>query len=356
MTEQSGFFADGVGDIRRYSQAHLAAALMLFARNGVSHVFGNGCQVAVTTPATRAVTVADGCAILQGYYYQNDATITLPIAAADATNPRIDRVVLRLDALGDRAITALVVTGTPAATPAAPSLVRSGGLYDIGLATLLLPANAETVSAVTDTRMTAETCGYIEPWRVSQTSLYPTGPVNMQGQKVINIGAPLAGSDACTFQAAYDLYSDAIQSRNYAGDLQPFAGSVAGLQDLGADHSNPATGKHIYGRVANAGGPIEWLLCNGAEVRKETFGVETRDIGYLDLYARIVDTYGSATGGGLFFRLPNFEGAVMGFYKAGARGYDLIGQRVPGVTAQLVSEGGAEIPAHLTVGGVLVKV
>jgi hypothetical protein len=248
MTEQSGFFADGVGDIRRYSQANLAEALRLFARNGVSHIFGNGCQVAVTTPATRAVTVADGVALIQGYYYQNDATITLPIAAADATNPRIDRVVLRLDALGERAIEALVVTGEPAATPAAPALVRSGGLYDIGLATLLLPANAETVSAVTDTRMIAETCGYIEPWRVSQTSFYPTAAVNMQGQKITNLAAPAAGSDACTFQIAYDLYTDAVQSRIFAGDLVPMAGAPGGLEDLGADHSNPASGKHIYGR------------------------------------------------------------------------------------------------------------
>lgn len=355
MTEQSGFFADGVGDIRRYSQAHLAAALMLFARNGVSHIFGNGCQVAVTTPATRAVTVADGCALIQGYYYQNDATITLPIAAADATNPRIDRVVLRLDALGDRAITALVVTGTPAATPAAPALVRSGGLYDIGLATLLLPANAETVSAVTDTRMIAETCGYIEPWRVSQTSFYPTAAVNMQGQKITNLATPTANGDACTLGVAHTLWESAIQSANFAGDLVPMAGAPGMLEDLGADHSNPASGKHIFGRRVNSG-DVEWLLCNGAEVRKTTFGVESRDIGYGDLYTAIGDAYGTPSGGSLFFRIPNFEGAVMGFYKAGATGFEIIGQRVPQLPVTMTVGGGAEIPAHLTVGGMLVKV
>ena len=92
--------------------------------------------------------------------YLNDAAFPLQVTAADATYPRIDRVVLRLDlTLNVRKINLKVLKGIPAAVPQPPALTRNENIYDLSLAQLSIVANATTVSTVTDERVDASVCG-----------------------------------------------------------------------------------------------------------------------------------------------------------------------------------------------------
>lgn len=92
----------------------------------------------------------------QGMYFAlNDATVNLAIAAANATNPRIDIVVLQvLDSQysGTSNLAQLaVVTGTAAASPVAPAAPSNS----ITLAQIAVAANATSITSsnITDTRV-----------------------------------------------------------------------------------------------------------------------------------------------------------------------------------------------------------
>lgn len=102
-----------------------------------------------------SVNVAAGAAWIRGsesatqgaYHVVSDAVVNLPIATADATNPRLDLVVVRVkdaDYSGsDNEVVFEVVTGTPAGTPVAPAVP------DNGLALALISVGAAASSIVT---------------------------------------------------------------------------------------------------------------------------------------------------------------------------------------------------------------
>jgi hypothetical protein len=106
------------------------------------------------------VKVKAGQALVRGHYYDSTGTETIVIPAADATNPRIDRVVLRLDPTANTILLHLL-QGTPAASPSAPALTQTdGAIYDLPLAQVYVAAN-ETIIApgnVTDERT------LFQPW------------------------------------------------------------------------------------------------------------------------------------------------------------------------------------------------
>jgi len=125
-------------------------------------------DLAVSQSATPAMTVsiAAGWAVIVGDYTTNmgaylafnDAAVTGTITAANATNPRIDRVCLTVN---DSAYTGAtnnvavnVVAGTPAGTPVAPSTP----VNSISLATVAVGAGVTTIitANITDTRVRTE--------------------------------------------------------------------------------------------------------------------------------------------------------------------------------------------------------
>jgi hypothetical protein len=76
----------------------------------------------------------------------------LALATADATNDRLDTVVLKLDP-GANSIILAVKTGTPAGSPSAPALVQTdAGVFELPLANVLVPATAGVPSTITDRR------------------------------------------------------------------------------------------------------------------------------------------------------------------------------------------------------------
>lgn len=99
------------------------------------------------------VKLKTGQAWIEGHYYENDAEKTLAIATADGSNPRIDNLVIEVDWVS-RVVASKIVTGTPAATPAAPALVQNTSVWQLKIAEILVGTGVSTINAgdVTDYR------------------------------------------------------------------------------------------------------------------------------------------------------------------------------------------------------------
>jgi len=109
------------------------ASTSLIPRGGVHPAMGNNLQVTQTGSPSMAVIVKSGLASVPGtegakqgmYSVLNDADLTLSITAAHATLNRIDLVVFKVEdtAFSGAVNTSslVVVTGTPASSPAAPT-------------------------------------------------------------------------------------------------------------------------------------------------------------------------------------------------------------------------------------------
>ncbi|MCL4418375.1 MAG: hypothetical protein M1365_17105 [Actinobacteria bacterium] len=154
MVEYSRLFGGPAGSVPAYTQPQFAEVLKKIFTDGVFTGILNTLAVVETDPVALAVRVNSGEAWIQGFWYQNTAYLTKSLAAADPTNPRIDRVVLRLDTVTNFKISIEVLTGTPAVSPTAPALTQTASTYEISLAQVSVLANATSVNnaKITDER------------------------------------------------------------------------------------------------------------------------------------------------------------------------------------------------------------
>lgn len=122
-------------------------AHLLVTQNGTPNM-------SVNVAAGRVVVDGTENALQGVYHCVNDATKNVTIAAADATNPRIDLIVARVRDASYSGVTNAwaieAVTGTPAATPVAPATPANSYV----LAQISVPANATAItnSQITDRR------------------------------------------------------------------------------------------------------------------------------------------------------------------------------------------------------------
>jgi hypothetical protein len=120
---------------------------------GVIKAYLNEIQVYADSTGMQ-IKVKSGAANVQGIYFDSDEEEVLAIAAANATNPRIDRVIVRLDLPGD-SIDFAVLQGVPAVSPTAPALTQNNTRWEISLAQVYVGANVSTIVAgnITDERI-----------------------------------------------------------------------------------------------------------------------------------------------------------------------------------------------------------
>lgn len=156
MAEYSGFFPSYNGD-RKYTAAQFAKR---FANTFSNGVMPNGAQLFVSAGDGMHVSVSAGFAWINGYDYYNDMDFDLSIDVADGVLSRIDRVVLRWSR-ENRSISLAVLKGTPASSPEAPALQRDADAWELGIATVQIPAGATQVSQsyISDTRPNTAVCG-----------------------------------------------------------------------------------------------------------------------------------------------------------------------------------------------------
>lgn len=115
------------------------------ARGYVIPGYNNSLAVTANSPAALNVLVKTGAMFIRGKIYENTAQQTVTIAAADATNPRLDRIVARIT-FASQTIRIAVLTGTPAATPALPTLTQNATTYEIPLGYIWVAALAATIA------------------------------------------------------------------------------------------------------------------------------------------------------------------------------------------------------------------
>jgi hypothetical protein len=140
-------------------------AQALYATTGI--IGSSSMAVSANSPVGMSVRVASGWAAVIGttttnmgvYTAYNDATVTLTITTADATNPRIDLVCMTVrDAFYSGAnndVIYQVIAGTPAGSPVAPALPANS----ISLATVAVGAAVTQINTgnITDTRVAVTT-------------------------------------------------------------------------------------------------------------------------------------------------------------------------------------------------------
>ena len=167
--EESRFF-DSVENDNSYYADDFAEFFRMFLKDGVWQM---GDNLAVSPGNALSVVVGYGAAMVQGYGYwlkdDNSGEKQLNLVGASA-QPRIDRIVLRLDtSLQTRRITLAVLTGEAAAQPVAPSLTRNGNIYELSLAQVRVGANALSIlpEQIVDERADASLCGVVEPRAVA---------------------------------------------------------------------------------------------------------------------------------------------------------------------------------------------
>lgn len=114
------------------------------------------------------VKVKSGDAWINGHFYESDAEEILAIGTADSTNPRIDRVIIRLDWTANT-IQLAVLQGTPAVSPLAPALTQNSSRWEISLAQVRVNAGVTTITAA---NITVER-NYAQNAKTQQEALIP---------------------------------------------------------------------------------------------------------------------------------------------------------------------------------------
>jgi hypothetical protein len=163
MPEKSGFFDSTAEDPREYTADEFAEYFRRLLTDGI---FNGGTNLKVGATGTDMRThILPGYAWIQGYMYKvYDEPLYLQHDLPDAQLDRIDRIVLRLDtSLEARSIRAMILKGTPAANPVAPSIVRENNIFDLSLAQVRIIAGKSYVEAfqITDERLDTNVCGLV---------------------------------------------------------------------------------------------------------------------------------------------------------------------------------------------------
>ncbi|MBY6269773.1 hypothetical protein [Parageobacillus thermoglucosidasius] len=162
MPEKSLFFDSTAEDPREYTADEFAEYFRQVLTDGI---FNGGTNLQVTADGTNMnVNIADGYAWIQGYMYKVYDGHTLTLDTADPTYDRIDRIVLRLDkSLEKRSIEAVVLKGTPSATPTPPALTRNENVYELSLAQVRVIAGKSYIESfqITDERLNTSVCGLV---------------------------------------------------------------------------------------------------------------------------------------------------------------------------------------------------
>ena len=161
MAQHSGFFnaylTEGVYD-RTYSAEDYTSNMGAIISTGVRRSGDDDLKV---TSNGLQVSAAVGRAWIDGRWYYNDTEYSFDTVIPPTSNSRIDSVVVRANTnASGRKIELAYKVGVAGATPTAPELVRTGGIYEIQLATVTVSAGASNVT-VTDTRADTDVCGWV---------------------------------------------------------------------------------------------------------------------------------------------------------------------------------------------------
>lgn len=156
MSDYAYFYNSSGGD-RVYDADSFSDWLKQFFTDGI---ISGGLRVIANGDMTLTVTAGTG--VIGGKVKVFKTNTTLTLGTASGTLNRIDNVVLRRDD-DARDFTLAIVKGTPANSPVAPDLTRSGNVYELKLAEVHIAKGVVVVTqaSVTDTRANTDVCGWV---------------------------------------------------------------------------------------------------------------------------------------------------------------------------------------------------
>lgn len=166
------FMFDSVDADREVTAADFAKYYHELLTNGVFYR-NNLPSLKVAKGVGLVSTVEIGAAFVEGYLYRNTAPIELLHATGNASFPRIDRVVVRLNRnIANRDIRVLIKPGVPATTPLAPELERNDLIYELSLAQVRVNAGTTAIATVIDERLNQSLCGIVSSLVQPPTDVY----------------------------------------------------------------------------------------------------------------------------------------------------------------------------------------
>lgn len=179
--------------------------------------------------------MAAGEAFVSGIKYRNDATLTKTQAANGNSNPRIDRLALKLDTTANTCV-AVVITGTPAASPVSPSFPDTSTVLHLPIARATCPGSgsAQNYSNLVDERLFVGARRFVGPWSAGLTLISPgdewlrTDTVD----RVLRVGSKWVGTRQRIYNAVPRLTTG---SEPISADNTELYGTIT-VPDLGYDY------------------------------------------------------------------------------------------------------------------------
>lgn len=153
-----GFF-NAINSDRTYNADQMSEYFDGLVSDGVYEKVGNALRV--TAGTGMAVNVLSGRAIIDCKWIRNDAAAEITITAAHVLLARYTAIVLRLDKSA-REITIAAKDGTPASTPAKPTMTDDGTIKELCLAYVYVGPNVTAITQANITDMRASSlCGWV---------------------------------------------------------------------------------------------------------------------------------------------------------------------------------------------------
>lgn len=212
--------------------------------------------------ANMSVDVAGGHAWVRGtenqhqgaYHVYNDGTVNLSVAAADATNPRLDLVVVKVEddfySGANKTASVTIVTGTPAASPAYPTLPANA----LVLAAIRVAPTASSIGTanITDlrTRAASGSEGYT---RTGFKNQIMNGDFRIN-QRGLNSSGQVGGVALTTGQYGFDRWQLNFSGGTVTCKAQTFADSpTAGFGRITGYEAQNYARVSVSGQTSAAG-------------------------------------------------------------------------------------------------------
>lgn len=166
-------FTSQAGD-RAYSALDWRSYFSSLLEDGVIGDIGNELMIKPQSTPNKTVYVDAGAIFINGAMRVMADVTNLSIADNTSGQPRIDRIVARLN-LSSRKIEFAVRQGSASESPSPPELIQSSTTWELSLAQIYLANGFSTITTgvITDERNNEEVCGYFR-YR-AKPAWYPAG-------------------------------------------------------------------------------------------------------------------------------------------------------------------------------------
>jgi|GEM_PF-4960004 len=203
-------------------------------------------------PATGLnVTVGTGSALVRGRIHTQYATVGVVIPAPDATNPRIDLIILRATVSGvDDGMTEVArLAGTPAATPGPPTVTQNTTIWEIPLGQVRVNPGASTIVAGDITDVRPYTGTRIRPGTVTRAMRKGVGRYPNYDSSLLYAPDEFSGTGAAATLNADTIYFVRHTARNAATlnrmQFEVMTALAGGLARVGVYAANSVDGRGL---------------------------------------------------------------------------------------------------------------